>query len=275
MSSPFTLNYLASYLWLKGSRKTLGSFRTILNAHADNEILLLGEGIKFEFIPKEDVDSFIKANEVDIPDYYVELFIKFIKYAPNSPDREYWVKKLKIPTYEMQLVIDDDEIEEMREQGEPEQKIQHEIGELEERIKIDSLMPFYANAQYRFNRSRAEVKFKEFAKFSYADKDIIDYEKYEFITRYEDIPFEAYLYAYVYGGVYTKAKLGNKLDEKTLFWKTVNALYENKFIYETVHVDTFMNYYKKYLGAYQNIDKDIAFSDKSELGSIMKEYGFD
>jgi hypothetical protein len=57
MSSVFTINYLASYLWLKGNRKSLGNIRTYLNAESKDEVLLLGENISFEFISKEYIEK--------------------------------------------------------------------------------------------------------------------------------------------------------------------------------------------------------------------------
>lgn len=265
MSSDYTINYLASYLWLKGNQCTLGNIRTYNYAKKDDEVLILGQGIKFSFLNKD------KANEVaktcynfnnNITDYNSELFSVFIKYAPQSPFKD----KL-LETSEQIVNFDDfddfycDKLEYIKESLNDENVFLDNLdfyidqSEVEEEYKIfqknncqNDLMRFYENATYSFNRSNVLKRFNEFSKLNYADCDIIDFDRYKLVEKISEISLDDYLYAYIYSACYIQLKSSDKIPTIRLKWKTLNYLYGDKFITQNIGADDFFNYYNNSLG---------------------------
>ena len=212
MSSEFTINYLASYLWLKGNKKSLGNIRTYRYAKSHDEVLILGENISFEFISKETIqdnyDSFndIIRQENIIRDYNTLLYKKFIELAPESSKK----KQIKIlnnisdgETYEY---YSDNELDYVR------------------RKEISS---FYENAKFTFN--------KRIAKKIFNDEQCTELDINEFVKPYDDreISFEYYLWAYICSGVYINLKSN---EERRFIWKIINELYEGEVICGKVRI---------------------------------------
>jgi len=250
MSSVFTINYLASYLWLKGNRDSLGNIRTYLNAKSKYEVLLLCENISFEFISKEDIEQhdliskFSKEQNI-ITDYYATLYKDFIELAPESEFKEERIK----------AISDISKIDESKYKY-------YDYYEMENKRK-EVISSFYKNAKYTFDRQRAKRSFYELNKLYYEDKDIIDLNEYEFIKPYDDskISSDYYLWAYVCSGAYMHLKLTGKLKERRIIWQIINKLYKDSVISGKVHKKDFFEYYIKGLGIYPNSEPKRCYRD--------------
>lgn len=231
MSSVLTINYLASYLWLKGNKNSLGNIRAYLNAQSNDEVLLLGENISFEFISKEDVEQYelIYKGPNIITDYYVKLLESFIELAPKSKSKEEMIKDLRTI-----IKIDESKYKD------------YNSCKMENKRK-EVISFFYKNAPYTFNRQNAKKSF-------YEDKNILDSDKYRYIKKYDksEIFFDDYLWAYVCSSVYIDLKLSGKLKKNDCIWMNVNELYDRSVIQGTVDANRFFEKYTKGLGIYPN-----------------------
>lgn len=235
MSSVFTINYLASYLWLKGNKGALGNIRAPLYANAKAEVLLLGENISFEFISKEDIEKPYELisnrfKEKEISDYYGTIYKNFMELAYKSAFKEKPIK-------------DEFDIFDRS-------KYQYYSYNEMDDIRKEIIGAFYKNAKYTFDRRIAS----EFYKLSYANKDTEDFNQYDFNIPYDDrgVSFNHYFLAYVYSQIYITLKLKGKLEEIEPSWKILNDVYGNLAICEPVDEKTFLEYYTKGLGIYPN-----------------------
>lgn len=272
LSSEYTISYLASYLWLKGSRSSLDGFRPFTYANSSKEILIMGEKIKFEFIPKDKVEMYRKkyaSNKVN--DYYSFLYLDFFCYAPDSELKksifannylsekdeynEYLIDNISHILGEEGSYIDLSEPFVMKEVidnfGIDEKYIRRMFNEKKENEKIKSIMRFYENTQYKYEHKKASNRFynyrKQYDKWKCEDKDIIDYFEFNIVYKNYKITFEKYLYAYVYASIYLLFKLDNKYRKKLNAWKILNKLYNYRFVgKDGIRKDQFMRNYKNY-----------------------------
>lgn len=254
-SSQLTINYLHSYLWLKGNIESLGNMRSTIYANSKDEILIMGENISFTYFSKDEVNEAIKSGssiinnlkENKIPDFYTGLFKVFIEHAPDSEDKRKWLESLGIPTIEYDGYCENDP---------------GEIERQKESIIQNSLEPFYGNVRYKYNRDRAKDRFYELHKLSYEDKEIIDFEKYEIVTKRDDIPLDDYIASYIYSSMYMNSKLHGKLEAKYNNWKILNYLYYQRFVDGEFEIlvrnldlnqsGVILNYYNQALGKYSS-----------------------
>lgn len=244
MSSQFTINYLAAYLWLKGRILTLGNQRAITYANSKDEVLLIGNGIKFEFVSEEEIavryNSYLHQDI--IYDYNMELYKLLIQYAPESTDKDDFLKANNVCNYKYMF----GEIEEnLREKGVVEEYIAFEVAKEISRIKDQSAIKFFENAKYCFDRKVANGRFLMQSALSYKDKDIIDFEgfneRYEVLKSYKNISFNDCIDAYINAGAYYHGKMNFKLKDKNFAWKVINMIYNYEYIPNGLPFEDFVN----------------------------------
>lgn len=240
MSSAITINYLASYLWLKGNRKSLGNIRTYLNANSKQEVLLLGENISFEFISKDDIEKFNIVSKLPkekniINDYNIQIVKNFIELAPESK-----FKNEEILCLNKIIPMDAS-------------KYNHYNSFEMENKRKEIISLFYKNARYTFDRKRAGKSFRKLNNAS---------DKCDFSKPYDDkdVIFSDYLWAYICSEIYISLKLSGKLEERNSLWQILNELYEKQVICGDVKKEDFFNYYIKGLGIFPN-EEHFDFND--------------
>lgn len=251
MSSPFTLHYLAAFLWLKGNRYSLGNLRAINYASAREEILLLGDRIKFEFWPEKAArkvltPQFANGNfkQAVIPDHNMELFKVFLENAPESRDKNDWLGMFKIYRHDIEGEIED----KLRNEGCQGEHLMVEVKKEVERIKDDSTEEFFKNARWSFDRNKAKKRFSEFARLF--DKEIIDFSEYEIVSEMRKLNFYDYLYAYIYAGAYYSQN--TQSTGEIPCWKILNTLHDSEYIPSEIRFEDFFNFYTHSLGVCRN-----------------------
>ncbi|MDR3583766.1 MAG: hypothetical protein P4L59_00370 [Desulfosporosinus sp.] len=243
MSSQDTVDYLASILWLKGNDSTFRDFRVLRTSNKDQEFLILGENIKYEFIDSDKANKFhnqfIGVNNF-IYNWHTELFWLFISNAPDSAIKrqlfnEYYVpEKYENDEYHAwELWQRWFEIEDESNWGDNSSY----IDKTNEQNRL--IRQFYGIAEGLFSKKRADKRFKEFHQLEYIDKDIIDFDEYDPIRREDFIDFQMALDAYIYSGK-DRYKVMKTLERSR--FRIIVLLYKEK--YPEIFNDDIWEYYK-------------------------------
>lgn len=228
MTSPFTMSYLASYLWLKGNTESIGNIRAIAYAGAKSEVLVMGVNIEFYYLSKAQIDTVTKSNsdflddsEVVIPDYYFNLFSAFAKGAPDSLKRSELLSKFNLHDQNEKYNVNGSD------------------GDFDHKTSFNKnyqLVDNYVNHFY------------DNAKFSFCDN-----EHENILTRYKDISFYDYLYAYINSNAYRYYKMHtmtSKREDIAYCWKWLNEIYNYQIIPRCIEYNDFLCSCNHSLGAF-------------------------
>jgi len=279
LSDAPTVAYICSFLWLKGGRKASGNIRALRYAKNDDEVLLLGENIAYTYYPRNQVISLLNEKREDkaISSLYRQLFSYIYANGPLASAEVlmgYDKSELPIP------------IEEYIAYGSENGYVPKGSLDVFERVSIDSvdvddkermtvlyfaylkkhhreqLMKYYRNIVYHFVPEKAMAKFTEYHHLSYADKDIIDFEKYEPVAVVGEIDFDEILYAYVYSLCYYMLKDEAKESGSTKqylknFYYMINEAYDRRFLTRDLHEEEFLTYYNHSLGLYVKREREV------------------
>lgn len=178
MSNEYTINYLASLMWLKGNDSTFRDLRVLRTSIKDNEVLMLLEDTKFNFIDIETANklaSKIPNTTIKPANWHEELYSLLLYYAPESELKD------DIVLQELRNIFDEYDYDD------------NLIDNREYRIS-----EFYRIIAGSYSKKNAIRRFDEYHKLDYADKEIIEFERYEPITFKYNIEYNKILAAYLH-----------------------------------------------------------------------------
>jgi|GEM_PF-2806293 len=277
LSDAPTVAYICSLLWLKGGRKASGNIRALRYAKNDDEVLLLGENIAYTYYPRNKVTSLLNEKREDkaILSLYTQLFSYIYANGPlasaevlaNGNKSElpmsledyiayglgYGYVPIKGPNNGVKGTVEIvDDREDMTDL----------YGMYLKNYHAQKLMKYYRNSVYHFMPESAMARFREYRHLSYADKEIIDFEKYEPVVVVGEIDFDKILYAYVYSLCYYMLKDGAKERDSIKqylqnFYYMINEAYDRRFLSRNLSEEEFLTYYNHSLGLYVKREREV------------------
>ena len=253
MSSPFTLMYLGTYLWLKGEKSSLGNFRANRNANKYKEVLILANNVKFRILGEDEeiVESTSKIKDVSANLFYnigvslmaqnmrseddLREFLKESLLANNIQPGGDW--KVLFQQYCDMADISADKEERYTFIYNCFQNVRYEYQPNRERI-------YYYGNTYYYQDGRS-CKIPSFHSLSKEDKDNVKQE-YEIVIKHSnDITFDEIVGAYIYAAFYMGNKDNGKKEYKgfnmplTSFATSLNWLSNSKY-YNNGNIDEYL-----------------------------------
>lgn len=186
MSSPFTLMYLGTYLWLKGNINPLGNLRANRTAKKYKEVLLLANNVKFQILEeREEIEQnnseILDNNEILYMDVYTSLVLQNMQ-SKNALSKE-------IEQYCLYRGIN---------------------GEENEQDWYNIILNYFQNARYRYQPKKASTYYYgnnsrgilSFHSLPSEYNHNLDKEEYEIVVKNRDIGFNKIIGAYIYATLY-------------------------------------------------------------------------